>query len=70
MALHLRQRVDDGRARGFRVLWARVGPQETTLSYAAVADLLSGVEPAVVDALPEVQRHAVDHVLLRASGTG
>ncbi|MCV7224024.1 helix-turn-helix transcriptional regulator [Mycolicibacterium elephantis] len=62
--------VDDARARGFQVLWARVGPQETTLSYAAVADLLSEVEPAVVDALPDVQRHAVDHVLLRASGTG
>ncbi|MGE2724318.1 AAA family ATPase [Mycolicibacterium pulveris] len=62
--------VDDARARGFRVLWARVGPQETSLTYAAVADLLIEVEPAVLDALPEVQRHAVDHVLLRASGTG
>lgn len=62
--------VDDARARGFRVFWARVGPQETSLTYAAVADLLSEVEPAVLDALPEVQRHAVDHVLLRASGTG
>ncbi|BBY80076.1 transcriptional regulator [Mycolicibacterium pulveris] len=62
--------VDDARTRGFRVFSARVGPQETTLTYAAVADLLSEVEPAILDALPEVQRHAVDHVLLRASGTG
>ncbi|MGV0642459.1 LuxR family transcriptional regulator [Mycolicibacterium sp. XJ2546] len=62
--------VDDARERGFRVLWARVGPQETSLTYAAVADLFIEVDPAVLDSLPEVQRHAVDHVLLRASGTG
>lgn len=62
--------VDDARARGFRVLWARVGPQETSLTYAAVADLLSEIEDAVLDALPAVQRNAVDHVLFRASGTG
>jgi DNA-binding CsgD family transcriptional regulator len=62
--------VDDARANGFRVFWARVGPQETTLTYAAVADLLSEVEGTVLDALPEVQRTAVDHVLFRASGAG
>lgn len=62
--------VDDARERGFRVLWARVGPQETSLTYAAVADLFIEVDPAVLDSLPEVQRNAVDHVLLRASGTG
>lgn len=62
--------VDEARARGFRVFWGRVGPQETTLTYAAVADLLSEVEGPVLDALPEVQRNAVDHVLFRASGTG
>lgn len=54
-------------ADGVRVLSARVGQAETVLAYAAVADLLSDVDADVLDALPPVQRVAVDHVLLRAT---
>ncbi|HEX2284461.1 MAG TPA: AAA family ATPase, partial [Mycobacterium sp.] len=58
------------RDRGFRVFSARGGQAETVLAYAAVADLLGDVEPAVLAELPEVQRIAVDRVLLRASSEG
>jgi DNA-binding CsgD family transcriptional regulator len=62
--------VAEARGRGFRVCSARGGVAETTLAYAAVADLLGDIEPEVLAALPEVQRLAVDRVLLRASGDG
>ena len=55
---------------GFRVFSARGGQAESLLAYAAVADLLGDVDPAVLAELPEVQRVAVDRVLLRASGEG
>lgn len=51
--------------RGFRVLAARPGPAEAQLSHASLADLLGGVEQAVLDCLPGPQRRAVDAVLLR-----
>ena len=62
--------VDQARARGFKVLSARVGQAESVLAYAALADLLSGVEQEAIARLPEVQRLAVDRVLLRASDGG
>ena len=62
--------VAEARNRGYRVFSARVGMAETTLTYAAVADLLADVEPAVLADLPEVQRLALDRVLLRATGDG
>ena len=62
--------VDEARKRGFRVLPTRVGQAESVLAYAALADLLSGVEQEVIAGLPEVQRLAVDRVLLRASDGG
>ena len=40
------------------------------MAYAAVADLLSDVDSAVFDGLPELQRLAIDRVLLRAGGEG
>jgi DNA-binding CsgD family transcriptional regulator len=58
------------RERGVRVFTARAAEAETMLAYAAVADLLGGVEPTVLAELPEVQRLAVDRVLLRATGDG
>ncbi len=61
---------DEARERGFRLLSARVGQAESVFAYAAVADLLGDVDPGVFDELPEVQRIAVDRVLLRASGNG
>jgi DNA-binding CsgD family transcriptional regulator len=55
------------RAQGFRVFEARLGQAESALAYAAVADLLRDVDAAVLRELPDVQRVAVDRVLLRAS---
>jgi DNA-binding CsgD family transcriptional regulator len=62
--------VAQARERGFQVITARVGQAETVLAYAAVADLLGDVDLAVLAALPDVQRVAVDRVLLRASSDG
>lgn len=62
--------VAEARERGFRVLSARAGQAETVLTYAALADLLGGVDPVVLAELPEVQRIAVDRVLLRATADG
>jgi DNA-binding CsgD family transcriptional regulator len=62
--------VKQARAQGFRVLTARVGQNESVLAYAALADLLGGVQPEVIARLPEVQRIAVDGVLLRATSEG
>ena len=62
--------VTEARERGFRVLSARAGQAETVLTYAALADLLGGVDPVVLAELPEVQRIAVDRVLLRATADG
>ncbi|MGV0792927.1 helix-turn-helix transcriptional regulator [Mycolicibacterium sp. XJ1819] len=62
--------VEKARERGFRVFSARAAEAETALTYAAVADLLADVDQAVIAALPDVQRLAVDRVLLRATGAG
>ncbi len=48
--------VDQARERGFRVFSARGGQAESVLAYAAVADLLGDVDPAVLAELPDVQR--------------
>jgi DNA-binding CsgD family transcriptional regulator/tetratricopeptide (TPR) repeat protein len=62
--------VEQARTRGFRVLAAQVGEAETVLAYAAVGDLLGDLESDVLDSLPDVQRLAVDRVLLRAAEDG
>lgn len=62
--------IDQARDRGFRVLSARVGQAESVLAYAALADLLSAVDPETIAGLPDVQRLAIDRVLLRAGGDG
>lgn len=62
--------VEQAREQGFRVLSARANETEAVLAYAAVADLLADVEPAVLDELPPVQRIAVDRILLRAGQDG
>ena len=55
-----------GRAadRGFRVLSAHGSPAEVSYAYSAVADLVSGVDDAMVAALPEVQRIALQRAQL------
>jgi DNA-binding CsgD family transcriptional regulator len=60
--------VEQARERGFGVLSARVAAAETGLAYAALADLVHGVEAGVLDRLPDPQKMAVDRTLLRASG--
>jgi len=62
--------VAQARERGFAVVSARVGQAEPVLGYAAVADLLGNVDPALFAELPDVQQVAVDRVLLRSSSEG
>ncbi|ORB17728.1 helix-turn-helix transcriptional regulator [Mycobacterium noviomagense] len=62
--------IERARERGFRVLSAAAGQVESILAYAAVADLLSDVESALLTALPDVQRIALERVLLRSNGDG
>ncbi|MCG5432266.1 AAA family ATPase [Mycobacterium sp. MYCO198283] len=52
---------------GCVVLSARGAAAEARLNYAALADLLGHLEPAVLDDLPPVQRAAVQAVLLRGT---
>jgi DNA-binding CsgD family transcriptional regulator len=59
--------VEAARGRGYQVFSARVGQAESVLAYAAVADLLREVDDTVLAELPDVQRVAIDRVLLRAS---
>jgi DNA-binding CsgD family transcriptional regulator len=59
--------IEEARGRGYRVFSARVGQAESVLAYAAVADLLRDIDDTVLAELPDVQRVAVDRVLLRAS---
>ncbi|MDX1881935.1 AAA family ATPase [Mycolicibacterium sp. 120270] len=51
---------------GFRVLSARAGPTEVVLTFAVLADLSGEIDPAVLAALPDVQRVAVDRLLAQA----
>ena len=60
----------EARARGFRVLTARVGQAETVMAFAALADLLSEVDADHFATLPALQRLALDRVLLRAGAEG
>ncbi|AGB21361.1 ATPase,transcriptional regulator, luxR family [Mycobacterium sp. JS623] len=59
--------VERARDNGCQVFRAQAGRAESMLAYAAVTDLLRDVEETVLADLPDVQRLAVDRVLLRAS---
>jgi len=59
--------IEQARHSGYRVFSARVGQAESVLAYATVADLLRDIDATVLAALPDIQRVAVDRVLLRAS---
>ncbi len=61
--------VDRARAQDHTVLSARPVLAEGQLGYAALRDLLAPVGSDVLDALPEVQRAALDSVLLRGGGS-
>lgn len=56
--------------RAFRVLSSRPAQAESVLAYAAVADLTSDIGDEAAESLPELQRLAVDRVLLRAGAEG
>src|SRR5215470_4312908 len=62
--------VEQARERGFRVLSCRPSAAEARLSYASLADVLTGACDSVADALPGPQRRAIDLVLLRADDDG
>lgn len=62
--------IEEARRRGYRVLSARAGQAETSLAYAVVADLLEDVDTAVTEGLPEVQRLALDRLLIRGDADG
>lgn len=62
--------VQRAREQDFRVLSARAGQAETSLAYAVVADLLDEVDPELLATLPEVQRLALDRLLLRGDADG
>lgn len=62
----LKDTVGAAQARSWPVLTAQPTSSETGLPFAALADLLSGLAPQALDALPGPQRRALDVVLLRA----
>lgn len=57
--------LEQARARGFRVLSARAWEAESVMAYGTVADLVRDVPADVLAGLPDVQRVALDRVLLR-----
>lgn len=58
--------IESAEQRGFAVLATRPAESESVLAYASLADLLGGVDAAVLSSLPTPQRLAIDRVLLRA----
>jgi DNA-binding CsgD family transcriptional regulator len=58
----------DSRARGDHVLVSRASAAEARLPWVGLADLLRSIPPAVLDALPEVQRRALEAVSLHTGG--
>ena len=65
-----RAAVDAARRRSYRVLVCRASESESALSFLGLGDLLDGVDEAVLDALPEPQRRALEFALLRSSDEG
>lgn len=61
--------VDHARARGIRVLTTRAAAAESVLAYAALADLLSNLDTALIAGLPAPQHIALNQVLLRDERT-
>ena len=62
--------VEAAQERHFEVLACRPAATEVRLSYAGLADLLSGIGPDVFDLLPGPQRLALDTALLRHFDNG
>jgi DNA-binding CsgD family transcriptional regulator len=66
----LRAAVDVAGQGGARVLACAPGPGETRLSYAALSDLLAGVDDGALARLAAPQRTALDAALLRSDPGG
>lgn len=62
--------MQQARAQGFHVLSARAWEAESVLAYGTVADLVADIDASALSALPDVQRVAVDRVLLRGADGG
>ena len=62
--------LQQARTQGFHVLSARAWEAESVLAYGTVADLMADIDAAALTALPDVQRLAVDRVLLHGLGGG
>lgn len=62
--------LDDARRRGLRVLSSRPAATEVQLGLAGLADLLEGIDRRLLDAVPPVQRRALDAALLADEGDG
>lgn len=62
--------VERAKELGYQVLSALPVQAESVLAYAVVADLLTDVDPNVVERLSSVQRIAVDRVLLNERSDG
>jgi DNA-binding CsgD family transcriptional regulator len=56
--------LEQARLRGFHVVSARAWEAESVLAYGMVTDLLRDVDAGVLAGLPDVQRVAVDRVLM------
>jgi DNA-binding CsgD family transcriptional regulator len=62
--------IELAREGGFRVLAARASSAEAELSFAALTDLLEGVELGSLEGLPAPQRRALEVALLRVEPRG
>ncbi len=58
--------IEAARSRGMRVLATRASSAEARMSFAALTDLLDGVDLSSLGSLPAPQRHALEVALLRA----
>jgi len=65
-----RAAVDAALRRSYRVLVCRASESESALSFLGLGDLLDGMDEAVLDALPEPQRRALEFALRRSPDEG
>lgn len=61
---------EKARARGDHVATTRPSEAESVLAYAGIADLLGDVDTDLIEALPQLQRLAVNRVMLREGAEG
>ncbi len=62
--------IERAAADNFRVMAARPVAAESVLAYASLADMLTGIDTAILAEVPDPQRAALDRVLLRGTAEG